>query len=92
MCVRGRGGGGYVCVWVCVSVDFNGSNSKPKYILLGVPQGSMLGHLLFFVYINDPTKVSHIFKILMYADDTTLYCNLNATNCKISLDNKLSEN
>ena len=83
MCVCVREGGIYGCVCVCVC-GIQWLHSNPKYILLGVPQGSMLGHLVFLIYINDLTKVSHIFKVLMYADDTTLYCNLNATNCKIS--------
>ena len=42
----------------------------------GIPQGSILGPLIFSIYINDLVKVSNIFKFLMYADDTTIYFSL----------------
>ena len=55
-------------------VEFNNKCSEMKNIKNGVPQSSILGPLLFLIYINDIPNVSNVFNFLMYADDTTLYC------------------
>jgi Reverse transcriptase (RNA-dependent DNA polymerase) len=52
-------------------VSINGFNSKLLSIKIGVPQGSILGPLLFLIYINDLPLCSR-FLSLLFADDTTL--------------------
>ena len=53
-------------------VNYNNTSSDMKLITCGVPQGSILGPLLFLLYINDIASVSNLFSIL-FADDTTLF-------------------
>ena len=54
-------------------VELNDTASKTLPVVTGVPQGSILGPLLFLIYINDFPLSSNFFKFIMYADDTTLY-------------------
>ena len=52
-------------------VQYNNSHSNLGDILSGVPQGSILGPLLFLLYVNDIHDVSDILSCIQYADDTT---------------------
>ena len=51
-------------------VAFNGTNLDIHYVKCGVPQGSILGPLLFILYMNDICSVSKLLFTLLYADDT----------------------
>ena len=53
-------------------VSINGYNSNTMLMKYGVPQGSVLGPLLFLIYINDLHKATKVSKIHHFADDTNL--------------------
>ena len=55
-------------------VNYKNVNSNEAVIKCGVPQGSILGPLLFILYINDMYKVSSILEFIIFADDTNIFC------------------
>ena len=66
--------------WICSYlmnryqyVTINGTNSDYMKVLCGVPQGSILGPILFILYINDMGNVYTLLKPILFADDTNLF-------------------
>ena len=59
-------------------MDMNGYKSGLTAINCGVPQGFVLGPLLFLLYINDLNQARKFCKVHHFADDTNLLCLSNS--------------
>ena len=68
-------------------VQYNGYNSSSKHIKCGVPQGSILGPLLFLLYINDLCNVSEALDFILFADDTNIFFSHNDSNQMMEIVN-----
>ena len=66
----------------------NGANSTKNVIKFGVPQGSILGPLLFVIYINDMPNIYRLAKFILYADDANIILNGSSMH---EIEQQLSE-
>ena len=72
------------------AVFCNNDRSNLKTIIKGVPQGSILGPILFLVYINDICNASDKFSYVLFADDTNLLLTDNHLyNLHVKLNHEL---
>ena len=77
-------------------VEFNEKSSETKVCNIGVPQGSILGPLLFLIFVNDIDNVSRLITPICYADDTTLFSNIqdfdvDVKNAEVLINDELTK-
>ena len=73
-------------------VYMNGVRSEYAAVECGIPQGSVLGPLLFSIYINDLGNVIKKSKLSLYADDTCMYySSKNVSEIKTVMEDDLRE-
>ena len=95
--LKAHGIDGEMCGWIAEwlrgrtqVVTINGASSREVGVMSGVPQGSVLGPILFLVFVNDmDARVKS--RLLKFADDTKLYLPLKDDNSWEILQNDLNE-
>ena len=76
-------------------VEYDNISSSFLPISTWVPQGSILGPLLFIICINELPQASDKLNFIMYADDTTLFMSVqslaaNGENSNINFENEMN--
>ena len=72
-------------------VDIDGFSSGLLPLTTGVPQDSILGPLLFLIYMNDIPHATEYFDFILYADDASLYSKIPApVTSPIDINDELS--
>ena len=73
-------------------VEIDGVSASILTLSTGVPQGSILGPLLFLIYMNDVPYCTKYFNFILYADDTTLNSTIQIpTMSPININNELAK-
>ena len=72
-------------------VHINGCHSSPRTVSAGVPQGSILGPILFLLFINDLPSAAQHSTVDIYADDTTLSLSSDVTNELTAMSSALQQ-
>jgi len=93
--VRSYGIGGNLLSWIrsfltdrTMTVLVNGEKSKEGKVTSGVPQGSVLGPLLFVIYMNDMPAMVNSF-LFMFADDTKMFREIKDETDNVQLQSDL---
>ncbi len=70
-------------------VEVEGCKSDLLPVKSGLPQGSVLGPLLFLIYVNDIPSLCSFSSVFLFADDAKLIASLNSASQNLALQKDL---